>query len=143
MSILKQQIGFCSNFASFFSINRHNSSILFLAEIVYTFNKRSLPKYKFGEINLSSWNFPEILALWWAPFVRVILSFSQESTEEFSLMTLKSTAKFKEKLTFGFKYDMKDLVNFPKYIRFELKKYRGVVFHDTEQWCKNWINPAT
>ena len=111
----------------------------FLAEIVYTFNKRSLPKYKFGEINLSSWNVPEILALWWAPFVKIILSFSQESTEELSLMTLKSDAKFKEKLTCGFKYDMKDLVNFPKYIRFELKKYRGVVFHDTEQWYKNWI----
>ena len=52
-------------------------------------------------------------------------------------MTLKSDAKFKEKLTCGFKYDMKDLVNFPKYIMFELKKYRGVVFHDTEQRCKN------
>ena len=37
-------------------------------------------------------------------------------------MTLKSDAKFKEKLTCGFKYDMKDLVSFPKYIRFELKK---------------------
>ena len=73
-------------------------------------------------------------------------------------MTLKSDAKFKEKLTCGFKYDMKDLVNFhpttqksknftsmgyfcPKYMRFELKKYRGVIFHDTEQWCKIWINP--
>ena len=26
-------------------------------------------------------------------------------------MTLKSDAKFKEKLTFGFKYDMRNLVN--------------------------------
>ena len=72
-------------------------------------------------------------------------------------MTLKSDAKFKEKLTSGFKYDMRNLVNFhpttqksenftsmgyfcPKYMRFELKKYRGVIFHDTEQWCKIWIN---
>ena len=64
----------------------------------------------------------------------------------------------KEKLTCGFKYDMRNLVNFhpttqksenftsmgyfcPKYMRFELKKYRGVIFHDTEQWCKTWINP--
>ena len=46
---------------------------------------------------------------------------------------MKIDAKFKEKLTCDFKYDMKDLVNFPKYIRFELKKYRGVIFHDTEQ----------
>ena len=61
----------------------------------------------------------------------------------------------KEKLTCGFKYDMRNLVNFhpttqksknftlmgsfcPKYLRFELKKYRGVIFHDTEQWCKIW-----
>ena len=65
-------------------------------------------------------------------------------------MTLKSDAKSKEKLTCGFKYDMSNLVSFhlttqksinltsmgyfcPGYIRFELKKYRGVIFHDTEQ----------
>ena len=59
-------------------------------------------------------------------------------------MTLKSDAKFKEKLTSGFKSDMKNLVNFhpttqkpesfcPKDVKFELKKYRAVIFHDTEQ----------
>ena len=54
-------------------------------------------------------------------------------------MTLKSNAKFKEKLTRGFKYDMRNLVSFhpttqqsknltsmgyfcPKYVRFEPKK---------------------
>ena len=52
-------------------------------------------------------------------------------------MTLKGNAKFKERLTFVFKYDMKDLVNFPKYIRFELKKYREVIFRDTEQGYEN------
>ena len=25
-----------------------------------------------------------------------------------------------------------------KYILFELKKYRGVIFHDNEEWCKIW-----
>ena len=62
-------------------------------------------------------------------------------------------------MTCGFKNDMRNLVNFylstqsPKislqwaifvqgsYMRFELKKYRGVIFHDTGQWCKIWINP--
>ena len=65
-------------------------------------------------------------------------------------MTLKTDTKLKEKLTCGFKYDIRNLVNFhpttekseyftsisffcPKYIRFELKKYIGVNFHDTEQ----------
>ena len=65
-------------------------------------------------------------------------------------MTLKSDAKFEEKLNLGSKSDMRNLVNFhpttqksenftlmgyfcPKYMRFELKKYRGVIFHDIEQ----------
>ena len=62
-------------------------------------------------------------------------------------MTMNSDAKFKEKLTFSFKYDMRKLHpttqkpgNFTlmgsfcsKYIRFDFKKYRGVIFDDTEQ----------
>ena len=67
-------------------------------------------------------------------------------------MTLKNDAAFKEKLTcrFTFKFDMRNLMKFhpntpksknvtsmgcfcPKYMRFELKKYRGVIFHDTGQ----------
>ena len=63
-------------------------------------------------------------------------------------MTLERDAKFKEKLTCGFKYDMKDLVNFhpttqksvsftsigyfcPKYIRFDLKKNTEKLFFMT------------
>ena len=59
-------------------------------------------------------------------------------------------AKFKEKQTSGFKYDMRNRVNFhpihqksenftsvglfcPKYLGFEIKIYRGIIFHDTEQ----------
>ena len=26
----------------------------------------------------------------------------------------------------------------PTYIMFELRKYRGVIIHDTEEWCKVW-----
>ena len=60
-------------------------------------------------------------------------------------MTLNSDAKFKEKLTCVFKYDMKNLVNFhptiqkyekftsmasfcPKHMRFELKNAEGLSF---------------
>ena len=65
-------------------------------------------------------------------------------------MELKIDEKFQEKPTSGFKYGIKDLVNFPpitqkyvsftsmgyfcpKYMRFELEKYKGVIFHYTEQ----------
>ena len=70
-------------------------------------------------------------------------------------MTLNSDSRFKEKLTCGFKYDMRNLVNFhpttqksktftlmgcfcPKHMRFKLKQKRGVISHGNEQWCKIW-----
>ena len=81
-----------------------------------------------------------------------------KNTEELSYMTVKSDAKVEGKLTLGSKNNMRNLVNFhpttqksknfssmsyfcPKYLRFELKKYNGVIFHDTEQWHKVWIKP--
>ena len=67
-------------------------------------------------------------------------------------MTLKSDAKFEEKLIYCFKND-KNLVSFDlstqvsktctligpfsaKHITFDLKRYGGVIFHDTEESCK-------
>ena len=66
--------------------------------------------------------------------------------------------QFTEKLTCGFKYDMRNLVHFHPTTqtskiftlmgrfrqKYEVwaKKYRGVFFHDTKQWCKIGINPA-
>ena len=52
------------------------------------------------------------LALWLDPFVQSIQIFRWKSTEELCLMTLKSDAKFEEKLTLGSKNDMRNLVNF-------------------------------
>ena len=64
---------------------------------------------------------------------------------------MANDAKFEEKLTFQFKIDMRNLLNFdqstqkiskictlmgcfrPKYIIFELKKYSGVKCHDNEE----------
>ena len=60
-------------------------------------------------------------------------------------MTLKGNAKFKGKLTSGFKKDKKFglflceqskvLMSFfsPKHIKFQLKRYRGVMSHDSEE----------
>ena len=46
MSFLKAQVIFPSNFASIFSAIKHNSSILFLAQTLYTLVKSSLLKCK-------------------------------------------------------------------------------------------------
>ena len=70
-------------------------------------------------------------------------------------MTLKNDVKSEEELTCRFKIDIRNLTNFdsstwvskicplmgcfwPKYIMPELKKYGGVIFHDTREWCKIW-----
>ena len=71
-------------------------------------------------------------------------------------MTLKSDTKFGKESTCRFKIDMRNLTNFDlstrksqkiftlmgsfwaKYILFELKKYRGVIFHETEEGYKIW-----
>ena len=55
-------------------------------------------------------------------------------------MMPKSGAKFEEKLIFCFKNN-KNLVTFigpfcAKYITFDLKKYRGVIYHDTKESCQ-------
>ena len=70
-------------------------------------------------------------------------------------MTLKSDAKFEEELPCCCKND-KNLVKFDsstqtsqkfalwlvpivkKYLMFDLKKYRRVIFYDTTEWCKIW-----
>ena len=69
-------------------------------------------------------------------------------------MALKSDQKFGEELTSRFKIDTRNLSNFDpdpskiskvctlmdsfesKYIMIELKKYTGVMFDRTEDWCE-------
>ena len=77
---------------------------------------------------------------------------AKKSMEEICLTIPKSGAKFEEKLIFCFKND-KNLMNFDPstkkskkfaligpfcatYTTFDLKKYRRVIFHDTEESCK-------
>ena len=66
-------------------------------------------------------------------------------------MTVESDTKFEEKLALGFKNDMTNLINFNAkcgksenlyfdvlllsiaYVKFQLKKCRRVISHDTEQ----------
>ena len=59
--------------------------------------------------------------------------------EEICLMMPKSGAKFEEKLIFCFKND-KNLVNQQTSKKnqqtFDLKKYRGVIYHDTKESCQ-------
>ena len=54
----------------------------------------------------------KILILIGVNYLESILCFSQKSTEELCVITLKNDAIFKEKLTGGLKNDIRNLVNF-------------------------------
>ena len=72
-------------------------------------------------------------------FCKNHIKFQLEKYRTLSPITLKSDAKF-HPTTQKFKNSTSMDYFCLKYTRFELKKCR-VIFHDTEQWCKIWINP--
>ena len=96
------------------------------------------------------------LRLWWDPFIQNRKCMILKFTWELCVMTMKNHAKFEAELTCQCKIDMQNLQAFdpstqkiskiftlmgcfwPKYIPFELKKYRWVMFDGTEDWCKIW-----
>ena len=77
---------------------------------------------------------------------------AKKSTEELCVITLKNDAKFEGELICSLKNDVGNLADFDitleictlmiffwsKYTMFELKKYRGVIPHYTEDRCKRW-----
>ena len=80
---------------------------------------------------------------------------NQNGTEKLSFMKLKKDAKFGEESTCRLNVGIRNLTNFDlstkvlkifplidsfwaKYILFELKKYRGVIFYETEKEYKIW-----
>ena len=92
------------------------------------------------------------LELWWDPFAQSRKCMTLKFTEELCVMTMKNDTKIEEELTCCFKIDMRNFTNFdpntrkskkidligslwPKYLLFEPQKYRGVIFHDTEDLC--------
>ena len=97
---------------------------------------------EFGKFSPEHWKVSK-LGLSWDLFSQSRKCMRLKFTEELCVMTMKNDTKIEEELTCRFKIDMRNWMNFdpstrPKYIMLELKKYRGVIFHDTEEWCKIW-----
>ena len=96
------------------------------------------------------------LGLSWDPFVQSRKCMSLKFTEELCVMIMKNDTKLKRgwlavlKLTWGIWQILTRaleslkkkcvLMSFvwPKYVMFELKKYKWVIFKDIEEWCKIW-----
>ena len=107
------------------------------------------------DFHQSNWKILK-LGLWWDPFIRSTKCMSLQFTEELSVITMKYDAKFEEELTCRSKVRwgiwwistraLKKVSKtctlmgsfWTKYIMFELKNYRGVMFDGTEDWCKFW-----
>ena len=83
------------------------------------------------------------------------IMFEPKSTKALCVITLKNNVKFEKELNCSLKSNMRNLINFdptveslkictlmgsfwPKYVMFELKMYREVMCHYTEDWCKLW-----
>ena len=94
------------------------------------------------------------LGVGWDLFVQSRKCMTLKFTEVLCVMTMKNNVKFEEELACHFNIDMRNLRNFdsstckskkllfnwllwPKFT-FELKKYRGVMFDGTDDWCKIW-----
>ena len=96
------------------------------------------------------------LGIWWDLFVKSRKCMSLKLTEEFSVMSKKNDAKFLKGFDLSFPNWHDKFEEFwrlhskvskiciltgsfwRKYIMLELKRYRGVIFHDTEEWWKIW-----
>ena len=188
MSILEEQfLNSSSIFASFFIVMTHNSSVNFGCLNSYFGLKDPIkvPNLRVSSALVKTCHIPHVIfettsqfffksQIGWNFSWRVgslkfcpLMGLFCPNHIKFQLKKVPSSylswhrrvnAKFKEKLTCGFKYNMSNLVNFHptikkpenfflmgsfylKYTRFELQKYREVIFHGTEQWCKIWINP--
>ena len=121
LSFLKQQIDFSSNFASLFSVMRHNSSTNHSKVQKFHFDGLFSPKVyevwsKKIQRSYLSWHWTvrqNLNKLWPCRPWRIGGTFSGGlKARKLCVMTLTGDAKFKGKLTRGLKNDWKNLVSF-------------------------------
>ena len=94
--------------------------------------------------------------LWWDSLVQSWKYLSLKFTRKLCVMGMRNDAIIEEELTSQFKISMSNLTNFDsrtqksqkiqfngclwsKYIMFDLKMHKGVIFDSTEYWCKIWM----
>ena len=143
MLFSKPQVSFSSNFLSLFSVKKDNSSILFLAQALYTLVKKNPLKYKFLRFLSGRVKICQI------PHVNF------ETTSQFlfkahlyffscNFIYFQQKEPIEVQIWWNFTWAVESLKfctlmgSFcPNHIKFQLKKYRRVISHDTEEWCKD------
>ena len=153
VSYLKPQVSFSLNLVSLFNVMRDNCSVLYLLKLYIILAKVTHESPKFQTFNCSHEISPNLY------FHRVLLLkvyriSAKKSIEKLFLQTLKSDAEFEEnwflvskmrRIWCIFTWTLEILkistligLFCAKYITFELKKYRGIIFLNTKEWCKFW-----
>ena len=134
---------------------RHNPSLLFWRKFYILSTKGSSQSTDLLKYHLSSWKseISHFDGLLFSRSYKVSIKKVEKSYLSWHWRLMQSLKKNYPHI----KYDMRNLVNIhqtnqksenvtsigsfcPKYIRFELKKYRAVIFYDTDQWFKIWMN---
>ena len=143
-----------SNFASLFSVMKDNSSVFFLAQTSYTLDKNSPSKWNFQTFEWLGENSPNSLCNVWNYKSGFLQTLHQSSVSwEITLLYFFSWNCIwigqKEPIKVQNFRHLTAHVKFHQiftligsfcwnYIKFQLKKYKRVISHDTEEWWKIW-----
>ena len=154
MSVLKLHASFPLNFALLFSFIRSNSSVLFFSWNCTWFGQREPIKVQNFGLSAAYVKFHQIYTLigsfcwkyikFQVKMYRKVMSYEREEWCKIWRKTDLLFQKWQEFDTFWPKHwkFSKICILISSYcaknLMFDLKKYRGVIFHDTEEWFKIW-----
>ena len=149
LSCFKQKVSFSLNFGWLFSVMRDNSSVLLLLKLYVIWTKGPHRNAKFQTFDCSrkispNLYFDRLLKVYkiLAKKYRGVIS---HDPEDWCKIWRKTDLLFQKWQEFGEIWPEHSKVYktctficsyCAKYLMFDLKKYRGVIFHDTEGWCK-------
>ena len=155
MSYLRPQFIFSLNFASLFSFMRDNSSLLFKLKTYMIRTREGHQSAKFQTFDCSSEISPNLYfdRLLLLKVFEISAKKAQMSYVSWNWIVMQNLRKnrFVVSKIAGIwwilisglkiqKFKIQTLIDpfCAKYITFDLKEYRGVIFHDSEVWCKIW-----
>ena len=148
MSYLKPQVSFSLNFASLFSVIRDNSSLFFFSWNFIWFGQ--VWQCKNSETFDCSHEISPTLCFQRLVLLEVYKISAKKVQRSYILWHWRVMQNLKKNRFVILIRALRSLKNlhfdwslFAKYITFDLKKYRGIIFHDTKVsfkiWKKNWL----
>ena len=150
MSFSKPQVTFFSNFASPFSVMKDNCT--FLGQTLNTLHNRSQWKWKFLRLPSARVKIHQVLVIFETTdqfFFKICINVQGNETQLLCMFLAKHFIYFQQKesikvhIWWKFIWAVKSLkfctlmgTFCPNHAQFQLKNYRRVISHDTEEWCK-------